>query len=499
VLDSQFRGMKEALSGASPEELARVREMLAELNAMLDADARGAHTQADFDAFMGRYGDFFPEQPADLDELVDALARRAAAASRMMQSLTAEQRAELADLMSTALADMGLDAEMARLGDALRQRRPDLQWGGRERMTGDEGLGVGDATTALQELADVEDVESALHQDYPGATLDDVDREALERALGRAAVDDLDALRALERALQDQGYLERSGGELKLTPKAVRRLGATALGQVFRSLDARGAGQHDVRDAGAAGEQTGASRPWRYGDEQPIDVVRTLTNAVRRAPAPGRTLALSVDDFEVLETERRTSAAVSLLVDLSYSMALRGTWAAAKSTALALHSLITTRYPQDSLQIVGFSDYARELQPAELAGLSWDMVQGTNLQHALVIAGRHLRRHPDSEQVVLVVTDGEPTAHLQRDGSAYFCWPPLPETVELTMAEVLKLTRRGTTINVFMLDTEPRLVRFIEGLGRMNGGRVFSPAADRLGDYVVSDYMRARRGRRQRG
>jgi uncharacterized protein with von Willebrand factor type A (vWA) domain len=496
VLDSQFRGMKQSLSDASPEELARVRDMLAELNAMLDADARGAHTQADFEAFMGRFGDFFPEQPGDLDELVDLLARRAAAANRMMQSLTPEQRAELADLMSTALADMGLDAEMARLGEALRQRRPDLQWDGRERMTGAEGLGVGDATTALQELADVEDVESALHQDYPGASLDDVDREALERALGRSAVDDLDALRALEKALQDQGYIERTGGEIKLTPKAVRRLGATALGQVFRSLDARGAGQHDIRDAGAAGEQTGASRPWRYGDEQPIDVVRTLTNAVRRAPAPGRTLALSVDDFEVLETERRTSAAVSLLVDLSYSMALRGTWAAAKSTALALHSLITTRYPQDSLQIVGFSDYARELQPAELAGLSWDMVQGTNLQHALVIAGRHLRRHPESEQVVLVVTDGEPTAHLERDGSAYFCWPPLPETVELTMAEVLKLTRRGTTINVFMLDTEPRLVRFVEGLAKMNGGRVFSPAADRLGDYVVSDYLRARRGRR---
>jgi len=174
---------------------------------------------------------------------------------------------------------------------------------------------------------------------------------------------------------------------------------------------------------------------------------------------------------------------------------LRGTWAAAKSTALALHSLISTRYPQDALQIVGFSDYARELRPTELAGLSWDMVQGTNLQHALLMAGRHLARHPDAEHVVLVVTDGEPTAHLQRDGSSFFLWPPLPETVALTMAEVVKLTRRGATINVFMLDTDPNLVRFVDGLAKTNGGRVFTPSPDRLGDYVVSDYLRARRGR----
>ncbi|MFN2625392.1 MAG: hypothetical protein ABR520_04825, partial [Mycobacteriales bacterium] len=199
---------------------------------------------------------------------------------------------------------------------------------------------------------------------------------------------------------------------------------------------------------------------------------------------------------EVAETERRTAACVCLLVDLSYSMALRGTWAAAKSTALALHSLITTRYPQDTIHLVGFSDYARDLRPAELAGLSWDMVQGTNLQHALLIAGRHLARHVDAEPVVLVVTDGEPTAHLQRDGAPFFAWPPVRETLELTTAEVVKLTRRGATINIFMLDDEPRLVHFVQDVARRNGGRVFSPSPERLGDYVVRDYLRARRGHR---
>lgn len=503
VLDSQFRGMKDALANASPQDMARVKDMLADLNAMLAADARGEHTQEQFDDFMGSYGDFFPANPKSLDELVDELARRAAAAARLLDSLTPQQREELANLMATAMADMGLASEMAQLSDALRAKRPDLPWGGRERMRGSEPMGLGDATTALAEMADLEELEAALGQDYPGASLDDVDPQAVERALGRAAVDDLAALRRIERELERQGYLTRQGGQLELTPRAVRRLGATALRRVFAALEARGRGDHDIADAGAAGEITGGSRAWRFGDSQPLDVVRTVRNAVLRAgpierDRQGGRLRLAVEDFEVVETERRTSAAVCLLVDLSYSMALRGTWGAAKTTAMALHSLVTTKFPQDSIEVIGFSDYARVLRPTELAGLSWDMVQGTNLQHALVIAARHLARHPDAEPVVLVVTDGEPTAHLTRSGRALFSWPPLPETLELTLAEVEKMTRRGATINVFMLDDEPRLVNFIQQIAKRNGGRVFSPDPSRLGSYVVSDYLRARRGRRGR-
>lgn len=503
VLDSQFRGMKDALANASPQDMARVKDMLADLNAMLAADARGEHTQEQFDDFMGSYGDFFPANPQSLDELVDELARRAAAAARLLDSLTPQQREELANLMATAMADMGLASEMAQLSDALHAKRPDLPWGGRERMRGSEPMGLGDATTALAEMADLEELEAALGQDYPGASLDDVDPQAVERALGRAAVDDLAALRRIERELERQGYLTRQGGQLELTPRAVRRLGATALRRVFAALEARGRGDHDIADAGAAGEITGGSRAWRFGDSQPLDVVRTVRNAVLRAgpierDRQGGRLRLAVEDFEVVETERRTSAAVCLLVDLSYSMALRGTWGAAKTTAMALHSLVTTKFPQDSIEVIGFSDYARVLRPTELAGLSWDMVQGTNLQHALVIAARHLARHPDAEPVVLVVTDGEPTAHLTRSGRALFSWPPLPETLELTLAEVEKMTRRGATINVFMLDDEPRLVNFVQQIAKRNGGRVFSPDPSRLGSYVVSDYLRARRGRRGR-
>jgi uncharacterized protein with von Willebrand factor type A (vWA) domain len=495
ILDAQFRGIKQALENPDPQAMQRVKDMMAALNEMLERDARGEHTQADFEQFMGEYGDMFPENPRNLDELVDSLARRAAAMDRLLASLTAEQRAELGGLMSQVLEDAGLALEMSRLSDSLRLRRPDLDWGSPEHMSGDDPLGMGDATTALAELADLADLEAALRQDYPGARMDDIDEDAVRRALGRQAVDDIAALRRIEAELERQGYLVRRGGSLELTPKAVRRLGESALRKVFSQVDGARRGDHDQQDAGQGGELTGASREWRFGDEQPIDVVRTVSNALRRGePRPdGRGVRLSVEDFEVLETERRTSAAVCLLVDLSYSMVLRGTWAAAKQTALALHSLVTTKYPQDAIQIIGFSNYARVLRATEMADLDWDMVQGTNLHHALMIAGRHLDKHPEYEPIVLVVTDGEPTAHLRRDGTSLFDYPPSPETLVLTLAEVDKMTRRGATLNVFMLADDGRLVSFVDEVARRNGGRVFAPSADRLGEYVVSDYLRTRR------
>ncbi|MGW4425399.1 vWA domain-containing protein [Streptosporangium sp. NPDC004631] len=494
VLDSQFRGMRESLANPDPATMERVRQMMSELNGMLDRDARGEHTQAEFERFMQKYGDMFPESPRNLEELVDALARRAAATQRLLASLTPRQRDELNELINQTLEQAGLGEQMRRLGESLHARRPDLAWNTPERLTGEGPMGMGEAVTALEDLADLTQLEAALRQDYPGARLDDIDEAAIRRALGRGAVDDLEALRRIERELEQQGYLRRRRGKLELTPKAVRRLGETALRRVFASLDSGRRGDHDQVDAGSAGELTGSSRPWRFGDEQPIDVVRTVINGVRRGGS-GPSVTLSVDDFEVAETERRTAAAVCLLVDLSYSMALRGTWAAAKQTAMALQALVASKFPQDSVQIVGFSNYARVLQPGELAGLEWDMVQGTNLHHALLIAGRHLDRHPDFEPVVLVVTDGEPTAHLRRNGSAAFEWPPTRETLELTLAEVDKMTRRRATLNVFMLADDERLKEFVDEVARRNGGRVFSSGADRLGEYVVSDFLRTRRKR----
>jgi uncharacterized protein with von Willebrand factor type A (vWA) domain len=506
VLDQRFQGLRNALRGMQPgassaEQQAAnqaLKDMLSDLNQLLDKHARGQDTQEDFEQFMAKHGDLFPGDPQNVDELIDELARQAAAAERLMASLTPQQREELAGLMAAALGDPDLAAQMAALNDNLRALRPDLTWDRGERMRGDQPLGYGEATGALGELSDLDDLIDQLGQEHPGATLDDIDVETVERALGSSAAQDVRALQQLERELERQGWLVRGADGLELSPKALRRLGQTALRKVFEHLSEGRRGEHDVQDAGAAGEATGASRAWEFGDEQPLDVVRTVGNAVRRSASAGsRRVRLAVEDFEVVETERRASASVALCVDLSYSMFADGRWGPMKQTALALAHLMATRFPQDALQIIGFGRYASALSVEKLAGIEPDFVQGTNLQHALHLAGRHLRRHPDGEPVVLVVTDGEPTAHLEA-GYAYFHWPPMRETVQATVAEVDALTKYGAAINVFMLGEDAGLRRFVDAVARRNGGRVFTPSIERLGQYVVDDYLMSRRGHRAR-
>ncbi|SCL34975.1 Uncharacterized protein, contains von Willebrand factor type A (vWA) domain [Micromonospora pallida] len=496
VLEQRFAGLRDAARAAGdPRVQQQLAEMMRDLNDLLARHARAEDTTDAFAEFMRRHGEFFPEQPRDVDELVDVLARRAAAGERLARSLSDRQREELAGLMRQSLGDR-LTGELAALDANLRALRPDLAWSRGERIRGDQPLGYGEATAALGEIGELDDLLDQLGQEHPGATLDDVDVDAVARTLGRDAADDVRRLRELERELRRQGWVSRTPDGLTFSPKALRRLAGTALRRVFADLTAGPRGQHDLRSAGAAGEVSGASRPWQYGDEQPLDVVRTLTRAVHRA-GPTVPVRLAVEDFEVVETERRASAAVALCVDLSFSMVSEGRWGPMKQTALALSHLVATRFPQDALQIVGFGKAALPLSQQELAAVEPDMVQGTNLQHALRLAGRHLRRHPGAEPVVLVVTDGEPTAHLDPDdGEPIFHWPPLPETVEATIREVDRLTRYGATLNIFMLGEDPGLRRFMDAVARRSKGRLFTPDTEDLGEYVVSDYLRARRGRR---
>jgi uncharacterized protein with von Willebrand factor type A (vWA) domain len=503
VLDAQFAGMKQALSGGDPEAMEQAREMLQDLNSLLAAHSRGQDTGEQFTEFMDKHGRFFPENPTDTDDLIDLLARRQAAADRLMRSLTSEQRDELAQLISQALGDLDLQSQLAQLHDNLEALRPGLGRGDPADIRGDEPLGYGQAVGAVADLADLDALENQLSQDYPGSTLDDVDVEAMERQLAPSAVQDLRALRDLERELERQGYVHRDKDGLAMTPKALRRLGETALRRIFADLQAAGRGNHDDQRTGAADERTGAFLPWRFGDERPIDAVRTVHNAVLRTatlPRPRTRQApavrLDVEDFAVAETERRTMAAVALCVDLSFSMFQEDRWGPMKQTALALSHLVATQFRNDALQVIGFDRLARRLTPLTLAEIEPQWVQGTNLQHALMLAGDHLRRHCDAEPVVLVVTDGEPTAHLTADGSPFFRWPTTSSTLTATVAEVDALTRYGATLNFFMLGEDPGLVRFVDAVARRNGGRVFTPELGRLGEYVVADYLRARSGRR---
>jgi uncharacterized protein with von Willebrand factor type A (vWA) domain len=498
LLDQRFAGLKDALENATDEDRAAVNEMLRDLNDLLGAHRRGEDTQQQFDDFMDRHGDFFPENPRNVDELLDSLAQRAAAAQRMRNSMTQEQRDELDALATQAFGSPQLMQSLAELDSNLQALRPGEDWGGSERFDGEEGLGLGDGTGVLQDLADLDALGEQLSQAYGGARMDDLDLDRLARQLGDEAAVDARTLQRLERALRDTGYMKRgSDGQLRLSPRAMRQLGKALLRDVANRMSGR-QGQRDLRLAGAAGERSGATREWAFGDTEPWDVTRTVTNAVLRTVSEGGDASggvrLQIGDVEVTETEARTQAAVALLVDTSFSMAMDGRWVPMKRTALALHTLITSRFRGDALQLIGFGRHAEVMQIEQLTALDamWD--KGTNLHHALLLANRHFRKHPTAQPVLLIVTDGEPTSHLEPDGEVYFAYPPHPLTVAYAVRELDNSGRLGAQTTFFRLGDDPGLARFVDSMARRVDGRVVAPELDDLGAAVVGSYLGARGG-----
>lgn len=490
MLDASFRQVSESMQNLSPEELARLKDMMADLNSLMEARAQGmGPSQEQFDEFMARHGDFFPENPQTFDVLLEVLARRAMAMSRYMASLTPEQRAEMQALMEDLMGDMDLAFQMDQFGRNLRALAPQMPWDQAMEGSG-EPMGLSEGLDAIDQASRLEELEQSLGQDYPGASLEDIDEERLRETLGDEAARDLRRLREIEKMLEDAGVISRSDGRLELTPRGVRKLGERALTRVFERLQIAQSGSHEVSDAGGADEPTGSTRPWRFGDAFRLDLGRTVHNAVVRT-GPGREIRLHPDDFEIAEAEHRTRTATVLLLDMSRSMPLRGHWLPAKRMALALHTLISTTYPEDHLEIIGFSDYARSMTPRDLAEVDWEPVYGTNMEHAFNLAGRALAKHRDASKQVLLVTDGEPTAHLEGE-HVFFNWPPVRETLEKTYREAMRLSKSGVTMNIFMLEQSPGLAGFIERLAKIVRGRVFSASGEEIGDLVVSDYVRTR-------
>ncbi|MGH1562195.1 VWA domain-containing protein [Mumia sp. DW29H23] len=496
MLDQRFAGMKQALENATDEDRARVSEMLSDLNDLLSAHRRGEDTEEQFRDFMDKHGEFFPENPETVDELIDALAARSAAAQRMLNSMTQEQRDELMELSAQAFGSADLQEALGQLDQNLQALRPGEDWGGSERFDGEQGLGLGDGTGVLQELADLDALGEQLSQAYPGARMSDIDIDKLERHLGEDAAVDARTLTELERALRDSGALKRgTDGTLRLSPKAIRQLGKSLLRDVAERMSGR-QGARDVRRAGAAGEMSGATREWAFGDTEPWDVTRTVTNAVSRTVSEGgdprRGVRIDIRDVEVSETEARTQAAVALLVDTSFSMAMDGRWVPMKRTALALHTLIQSRFRGDHLQLIGFGPYAEVMEIDQLTALDAKWDKGTNLHHALLLAHRHFRKHPNAQPVLLVVTDGEPTSHLEQDGEVFFTYPPAPRTVAFTVKALDEVGRLGAQTTFFRLGEDPGLARFIEQMARRVDGRVVAPELEDLGVAVVDSYLGSR-------
>ncbi|MDP6974963.1 MAG: hypothetical protein QF575_00195 [Acidimicrobiales bacterium] len=481
--------MAGAMQDLSPEDLARMKDMLAELNGMLEQ--RRAGQEPDFDGFMERYGDFFPEDPQTLDELLEVIARRMAAMQQMLNSMTPEQRAQLQELSEQLLGDMDLQWQVDQLGGHLRDLFPQMGWEQSRDFTGQDPLGMGEAMELFEDLADLDQLEQMLRGASSPGALAEVDVDRVRDLLGDQSAESLERLSELARMLEEAGLVDNHEGQLSLTPRAIRRLGQNALGDLYRRLLRDRAGRHELERTGAGHEREFTTKPYEFGDPFNLHIEQTLRNAVTRGGA-GTPVHLTPDDFEVERTESTVQAATVLMLDLSLSMPMRDNFLPAKKVAMALHSLISTQFPRDYLGVVTFSEVARQIQPERIPEVSWDYVYGTNMQHGFVLARQMLARQTGTRQIIMV-TDGEPTAHLTDAGYPVFNYPPSQETVDRTLTEVRRCTRDGIRINVFMLDATPYLTRFIETVTRMNGGRAFFTTNQNLGDYVLVDFVDQRR------
>jgi uncharacterized protein with von Willebrand factor type A (vWA) domain len=487
--------MASGMQDMTPDQMQRTKDMLAALNEMLARRERGE--DPGFDEFMQRYGDFFPEDPQNLDELLEQMARRMAAMQSMMNSMTPEQRAQLQQLMDQLLEDMDLRWQMDQLGQHLRGLFPQMGW---ERSYGFEGmdpLGFAEAGELMQQLGDLDQLENLLRGATSPGALAEADLDRVSDLLGDDAARSLERLSELTRMLQDAGLIDQRDGRLELTPKGIRKVGANALNDLFAKLAKDRMGQHQVVRTGVGHERSYESKPYEFGDPFNLDLHRTIRNAVRRQGS-GTPVRLHPDDFEIEQTENITRSSTVLMLDLSLSMPMRDNFLAAKKVAMALHSLISSQFPRDFLGIVGFSEVARILTPEQLPEVSWDFVYGTNMQHAFVLSRQLLARQSGTKQIIMI-TDGEPTAHIDPNGDVFFNYPPVPETIEATLREVARCTRDGIRINTFMLDANGYLKEFVERLTQMNRGRAFFTTPETLGDYVLVDFIEHKRQLGRRG
>ena len=488
LMQQAFDQMSGAMQNMTPEDLQRMKDMMAALNEMLAKHAAGKDPE--FEKFMEQYGDFFPENPQSLEELMEIMAQRMAAMQAMLNSMTPEQRAQLQALSDQLLEDMDLRWQVEQLGQNLRQAFPDAGWEASYDFEGVDPLDMASAASLMSELGDLDQLEQLMRSAPSPGALAEADADRVRELLGDEAADSLERMSEITRMLSEAGLIEQREGRMELTPRGMRRLGQNALAELFAKLDRDRLGRHDLETSGAGHERDYSTKPYEWGDPFNLHIGRTIRNAVVRGEtAPVR---LRPDDFEIEQTEQVVRSSTVLMLDLSLSMPMRDNFLPAKKVAMALHSLISMQYPRDYLGIVGFSEVARALTAEQLPEVSWDFVYGTNMQHGFQLARQLLARRSGTKQIVMI-TDGEPTAHINARGEPEFHYPPVRATVDATLLEVARCTRDGIRINTFMLDPDRSLQHFISQMTRMNGGRAFFTTPQTLGDYVLVDFIEQKR------
>ena len=489
AMQQQFQGLKDSLQGMTPQDLQPVKEMVRDLNQMLRERAQGI--EPDFQAFKEKHGHFFPPDINSLDELMEHLQKQRAQMQSLLNSLSPEQRQQLQQMMNELMGDDELRDELGQMAGMLDQLMPGDQRGSGYNFSGSQPLGLQEAMQLMQRMQGLESLEEQMEGARNGRGLDGVDADQVRQLLGPEAARQLEQLQNLTKVLEEAGLIQRNGDRWELTPRAIRRIGQQALRDIFGKLSRDRFGGHKVDRYGVGGDRTDDSKPYAFGDPFLLDMKQTMMNAVGRNGA-GTPLRLVPDDFEVYRTELSTQSSTVLMIDMSRSMMLRGLFFSAKKVAMALDSLIRGQFPRDNLYIIGFAYLAREMKPQDLPAItSSEYEYGTNLEHGLILARRLLSKHNGNKQII-VVTDGEPTAHLEH-GRVIFNYPPLRETYTATLAEVRRCTKERIIINTFMLDRSPYLSAFVEQMSTLNQGRAFYATPERLGHYVLVDYVTNKR------
>ena len=487
--------MSGAMSNMTPEDMARMKDMMAALNEMLEKHQRGE--DPGFEQFMAEYGDFFPENPETVEELLEQMAKRMAAMQAMMNSMTPEQRAQLQQLSDQLMQDMDLQWQMQQLSGNLQQMFPQLGWNQSYDFEGQDPMGFQQAMQAMKDLGDLDQLENLLRNASSPGALAEADMDRVRDLMGDDAARSLERLAELTKMLEEAGLIEQKEGRLELTPRGLRKIGSNALRDLFSKLAKDTVGQHQTSNLGQGHERTYDTKAYEYGDPFQLDLNRTIRNALRRGGG-GTPIQLDPSDFEIERTEHLTRSSTVLMLDLSLSMQMRDNFLPAKKVAMALHSLITSQFPRDYLGIVGFSETARILTAEQLPEVSWDFVYGTNMQHGFILARKLLARESGTKQIIMI-TDGEPTAHIMDNGMPFFNYPPVRETVEATLREVVRCTKEQIRINTFGLGADGSLRAFIEQMTKINRGRAFFTSPEHLGDYVLVDFMEGKRALATRG
>jgi len=493
VLESFFKDLYQQLAGLTPQDMQRLKEMVRDLNRLLSEKMAGG--EPDYQSFLQRYGDLLgPNPPQSLDELIQQMRQSMAAMQGLLESLPPDMRRQLEDLLMEKVADPELMRELQELAINLDILQPAQDLQHYYPFRGDEELDLLQALRLMEHMQGLDQLESQLERLRYGGSLDEVDEQKLRELLGEEAYQAFRQLKEMLEILERAGYIRRRGREWELTPKGIRRIGQQALAEIYAQIKKAASGQHPTRQRGPGVERTDETKAYEFGDPFHLHLQETLFNAILRE-GPQAPVRLRKEDFQVYATEHLSTTATVIMLDMSWSMALRGSFQAAKRVALALYNLIKTQFPKDVLYILGFSAYARELKPEELPYVRWDeTVLGTNMHHAFILAQKLLDRHRAATRQIIMISDGEPTAHLER-GRSYFSYPPSPITIRKTLQEVKRCTQKGIIINTFMLDRNYYLKEFVNQIAKMNKGRVFYTTPDKLGQYILVDYVAQKRKR----